>query len=866
MDFYADESRVAALELRFGASEPLPLEALVELAWHLRQRDSRRALSLADEATQWLAAGDDDHAALRARLSLLRAEIAALNAEFERAADLLARARTAFEAIGDAAGVGDCYLGGALLAGLRDDERGQLVAAGLAATAYSLCDDPARSQLAAAWAALASTLAAPDSTTRRIDEARAPGAVPPGGTALLLALAEGRQALLAGEPVRAAMLFAGQTEAAEQFGMLHCRIRIGAWLGTAFAELGDREDALAWLEQALALARRAGWPQAIGDALAQLGDLVQQAGQPERALGLLNEALGWLAVVPASRGYARAQCYLGHVELQLGRNESALEQAEAAERIATALSAWPVVVDATTLAARALARLHAAEPARQHAARALALASQHGLPRWELEALRALADIHTAHPQPEHADAPLRCLERALDIAGLLGNPAEQTAVLERLSQAWEASGDAVQALRCERRARACAAGAEQQRQANRLAALEMRHRAEQQRLDAAHQRDLARLESVRAQELAGSLQVLENLGRIGREITASLDLSSVLFTLVAHLGKLVRVTYVGMSVLEADGKTLCRRGVEDGRPLPERRVSIDDPQSQAARCARERREILTDYPAGQRSQSHVPGTREMHASWFGPLLVGDELVGVLSIQSTDEHAYGERERLICRTLSAYVAVAVANARVYARLGDQHARLTEVEAEMRRLAATDALTGIPNRRQFLSVLALEIRRAWRTGRPLAVVMADIDHFKSVNDTLGHAAGDAVLTRVARVLDRGKRGVDTVGRLGGEEFAILLPETDLMQAAEVADRLRTAVAAEAFDWEGRGVPVTMSFGCAVLADPPAGGEEAAIAGLLQVADRALYQAKHAGRNCTAWLRDGEGALFSVVDEE
>uniref|UniRef100_UPI0035AE8E56 sensor domain-containing diguanylate cyclase n=1 Tax=Chitinimonas sp. TaxID=1934313 RepID=UPI0035AE8E56 len=342
---------------------------------------------------------------------------------------------------------------------------------------------------------------------------------------------------------------------------------------------------------------------------------------------------------------------------------------------------------------------------------------------------------------------------------------------------------------------------------------------------------------------------------------TANLNLDNVLHTRVSHLGKLVQVTFVGISVLESNGRLMVRRGVEDGRPMPERRISIDDPNSKAAQCARERREILSESRSGQRSSSHVPGTREMHASWFGPLVVSEELVGVLTIQSTAEHAYGDREQLIFRTLSAYVAVAVANARVYTRLNEQHAKLTAVEAEMRRLATTDALTGIPNRRQFISALGQEARRSRRNGRPLSVIMADIDHFKRVNDTFGHAAGDLVLTRVARLLQGNKRSADIVGRLGGEEFAVLLPETEVAQAAEVADRLRVLIANEQILFDGAPIPVTISFGCAAIAPIQEGlSEPASIEAVLQAADRALYQAKNAGRNRTAWVRDGQDEIY------
>ncbi|MBL8507755.1 MAG: GGDEF domain-containing protein [Chitinimonas sp.] len=860
MDFYADDSHVATLESRLSLGQLL-LEQRVELAWFMRQRDSRRAQQLADEAATALPPGHPLHA----RLDLLRAEVAGLLAEFERATQLLAQSKSAFEAAHDALGVGDSYMLSALLAALRGDNRGNLAAAGLAAQAYGLTEDLERSRIAAAWAAQASVYAAPDSTLRRLAEARALAPWPSAPVATLLGLAEALRQFDTGEQMQAAAQLMTLATQAGQAGMVHMRIRIGLSLAAALSNVDDNDNAYAWTDQALALARRAGWPLAIGDALALLGSLARETGQLDRSLLLLKEAVEWLGIAPESRGNVLAHAYLSHSELDAGHAEQALLTAQRAEQLGRPVGAWAGVIDAMTVAARAQAMLGEVDTARSLAQEALLLAEQHELPMWQPDIYRALAEIHCNHPRPNEQQLPMTYLERALELTAKQGNDKEQLEILDALSSACERAGDYARALRYERRARERLAVTEQRRLSNRMAALEMRYRGEQQREEAQHQRMLAEAEAARAQELSTSLQVLENLGRIGREITVNLDLSSVLQTLVAHLGKLARVSYVGLSVLDAQGRLLIRRGVEDGRPMPERRVSLDDPNSKAAQCARERREILLEYAAGQRAASHIPGTREMHASWFGPLLVGEDLVGVLTIQSAEEHAYGAREQLIFRTLSAYVGVAVSNARVYARLGEQHARLAEAEAEMRKLATTDALTGIPNRRHFLAALDAEARRSQRSQRPMAVVMADIDYFKAINDTLGHAAGDAVLVHVSQLLDENKRTIDTVGRLGGEEFAILLPETDVDGAAEVADRLRRLIQGDATLWQNQPIAVSMSFGCAALPAqlPPEATDQAATE-LLQAADRALYQAKNAGRNLTALLRDGQGELYSAAE--
>ena len=165
-----------------------------------------------------------------------------------------------------------------------------------------------------------------------------------------------------------------------------------------------------------------------------------------------------------------------------------------------------------------------------------------------------------------------------------------------------------------------------------------------------------------------------------------------------------------------------------------------------------------------------------------------------------------------------------------------------LESELTRLATTDPLTAAANRRQFLAQAEQEMERAGRYGRKLAVVMIDIDHFKAVNDSYGHAAGDAVLVAVAAACRALLRDVDCFGRIGGEEFALLLPETTLAGAMEAAERLRQAIAASKAVFGDRVLRVTASLGVAERSEGDANFDA-----LLARADAALYRAKAAGRD-------------------
>jgi len=168
------------------------------------------------------------------------------------------------------------------------------------------------------------------------------------------------------------------------------------------------------------------------------------------------------------------------------------------------------------------------------------------------------------------------------------------------------------------------------------------------------------------------------------------------------------------------------------------------------------------------------------------------------------------------------------------------------EESYREKSLHDALTGLYNSRYFWARLEDESAFASRHGRPLALLVGDLDLFKRVNDTRGHAAGDRVLATVAGALMGGRRRGDTVARVGGEEFAVILPETGLDEAVQVAERLRAAVAALRFEYGGprvKDLTTTMSFGAAVsLPERPL-----TAGGLFERADAAMYRAKLAGRN-------------------
>ena len=207
-------------------------------------------------------------------------------------------------------------------------------------------------------------------------------------------------------------------------------------------------------------------------------------------------------------------------------------------------------------------------------------------------------------------------------------------------------------------------------------------------------------------------------------------------------------------------------------------------------------------------------------------------------------------------------------------VGFMRARLEELTQDFASEASTDALTGVANRRGFDQRYELELARAGRLGRSVSVIICDLDRFKAVNDLLGHEKGDEVLRRVAARIAASIRSIDGVARIGGEEFAALLPESSPMEAFVVAERIRKGLMEEFAEY-----PVRLTASCGVANHSPGSGFQSQAqrnfriadtaridgAALLRAADEAMYRAKQAGRNCTVVDSGHEAGLSDPQSE-
>ena len=226
------------------------------------------------------------------------------------------------------------------------------------------------------------------------------------------------------------------------------------------------------------------------------------------------------------------------------------------------------------------------------------------------------------------------------------------------------------------------------------------------------------------------------------------------------------------------------------------------------------------------------------------PLLVGGEVIGSVLTSGDKPATASERRRI--RDSVTQAAPVLANLRNLAL------------AELR--AATDALTGLPNRRAIDDHLKRLLAQAGRSLTPMSAILLDLDHFKQINDTFGHERGDEVLAAVGALMRSELRGSDFAGRSGGEEFVVMLPDTDRAGALRVAEHLRQAMHSLSFPGVQRAI--TASFGVAAYPDDALDGET-----LMRLADRALYVAKQSGRDrVEATSSAGRGLRREVISAD
>ncbi len=315
----------------------------------------------------------------------------------------------------------------------------------------------------------------------------------------------------------------------------------------------------------------------------------------------------------------------------------------------------------------------------------------------------------------------------------------------------------------------------------------------------------------------------LEAINAIAQQTTAVLDLNDLLRKVCSLILQSFKADHVTVLLREEDHLVVrAHEGKLTEIIPPGGTLSLDKGLSGRAYTTQK---FVMENDVAQ-SAAYVPGYRETRAELALPLISFGQVLGVMILHSANAGAFQDSDVQSLESVSDIVANAIQNAYYVDRV--------------RQLAYIDGLTGVFNRRFFEVRIVEEIERAARYSGAMAVLMVDIDHFKKLNDEFGHLLGDEVLKQVSALFVQHIRKIDVVCRYGGEEFAILLPETTGENAVAVSEKLRRDV--ETFHFPGVPRPVTISIGVADYPEHGSNRDE-----LVRAADSALYAAKQAGRN-------------------
>ena len=780
MEFFALNEEVERLQ---GALNLAPqgqrLPLLLELAWQLRQRDTRAALQLVEQAQTVLSKTELPAGQLRRtmwRLALIEAEAKWLFADLA-GAEALANIVEA-EVEDDPLSRIDVHWLQAWIATDRGDHSrrdAELQAMILAARDI----DPVRQQMAEVTLlrfALFHDL--PPARERLCSQYR-----PDHASAALNCCIEEALGLavgMAADYAPAIRHWAQGWILALASGQFRRAISIAANIGNALASLNEYQGALEWMQRGLDLANQCGWPKTIGVSLIQTAEGMRLMQRHDTAQELLEAALKHLEPVSGSRDFANALIYLGDSQIDCLQFERAKATFEHLELRGLALQQADFVATAQRGQARALLELGQPVAALEKAH--LALAADIAQTDIRINTLRVLADIHARHDLPlggsaasaplpaqatglaPAANAALHYLQQALALAGSIEGYNVCGELLDGIGYQYAQLGEYRQAYEYGCQANLARKKIHSQEATNRAMAMQINHQTERARAEGEHHRKLAASEAQRAQVLQQTSETLAFLGNIGQEITAHLDATEIFDVLKGHVHHLLDVNTLVIYLMNEQGNELdLAFGVEDGQSLPHASILRNDPGSTTARCVRERREIAVEYEVVPPSVQLIPGTRAAHSALFSPLVLADEVLGAITIQSFRVRAYGKREQLIFRTLCAYTAIALANARAHGALAQAHRHLQETQQQMvlqGKMAGLGTLTAgvaheINNPTNFAHVAAQNLRIDLREFEQTLMQLLEPDDAQEIIDLFGQQFA-RLGTHVATILDGTER--------------------------------------------------------------------------------------------------------------
>jgi signal transduction histidine kinase/CheY-like chemotaxis protein/tetratricopeptide (TPR) repeat protein len=729
MDLFTTQNQILSLESHlihlFGWRR---VETLLELAWYLRQSDTQKSLHYIYEANLLapiLANSGEVTAQEVQRFNgyekLIIAESAALHAHFEKAEQYLLQSFQHFETIDFQEGLGDAYITEASIALILGDSDRVDKVSSKALNHFNKIKNKQRSLFAESLQIYKLAYSDPvrasseitlfqqaNSTTHNIC------------VAALIAAAEG---VIYGrrEPSLAARYYMKSSNFALQVGMLRLSIISASNACESLQSINDLESALSTIEWAMKYAKLTKWPEIQGICSINLGAIQRQLGQIEDSRHTLEQALNSFHLTPG--GINKAIAYSEFAETLVADNQvrEAVKIFEKAIRIFRKCKSMDDLPHTLIRYANALSLDQQIDKSLRALSEAKNLNEVHGYQALSIPIHQALADIYSRHQLPpptaiQASNCRIHFLEEALKIGLSIENWRAPSSLLMSLSDAWADLNDPWQALQFAKQALTTNRAESYQNALNRTVAIDEHFAIEKAHEEAKYHHIIAQAESNKAATLKEAHDTLEKLGKIGQEITTKLDTQEVFISIFKHVQSLLETTSFLIYLIDETGQELSQVfGMEQNKPFPTHTISITHPTSLSARCARERKEIIIDVGENDPITPIISGTLITKSLLFAPLIIGEKLLGVMSIQSIRNHAYGDREIHIFNTLCAYSAIALENSIIYKKLNTTQSQLLDavqkldIAREKERTEKEKAEHSTRLKSEFLANMSHEIR-------------------------------------------------------------------------------------------------------------------------------------------------------------
>ena len=631
-------------------------------------------------------------------------------------------------------------------------------------------------------------------------------------------------------------------------------------LGVYYQEVSRLDKAIEYYTKSMETAKNAGLIERELAAMSNIGELCLTLDNPKEALDYLIRTYELMPKDAPADLVANVLWAIGKAFLDLGNAVMAKEFVQKAYVISEKAQNRLIATDCMETLGRIVLSEGDYDGAEAYLWQALALVESTDNIRQKAMVLIGLGSAALGRGDPVQA---VQKLDQAALICKSVNSKSNLYRAYELLSTAHEQQGNYREALDLYKQFAHYRAEVQNEDTAHKIRNIQI-----QAEIDKAQQEaEIYRLRTTELREKTLQLEEynrqIMSISQIGRTVTASLEYGTVVQTLFERLLPLMDMDFFGVSLYEAEKKALVyRRFYEDGLKKGNRVIPVDATDSYTTWTYQNNKPVFIqhsdeEYGRYLKKRPRIRGNACQSIVCL-PLKIEDQLIGTFMVQSYRVAAYTTSHLTLLEALAPYVAIAVENSIIHDRvedlnraLSDEKRRLEKATMKISHLANHDTLTGLPNRRLLFELLQKSVESAHRAGTKVAVAFIDLDDFKPLNDSYGHAAGDAALVAVAERFKSILRASDIIARVGGDEFIAVMTNLKHRVDMEVIALKMLDELAQPLRFAGYTCSMAMSMGISIYPDDGVIIEE-----LINKADSAMYSIKHAQKHAFSFWADAQ----------